>query len=223
MSKERLKQEPKIKIISVITARGGSKGVPRKNISDVNGNPLIWYSIKASLDSIVDETYVSTEDKEIKEISLNKGAKVIDRPAHLADDIVMPDLALLHAAEYVNFDILVFIQPCAALIKPHFINEGIRLITEEGYDSSFAVVRESWMPVWTLDIEPIDWEISNRPRRQDKQEWYKEAGMFYVTTRKSLLESGLRYSGKIGVVEIPLKDSFQVDNQQDLELLRSIL
>lgn len=212
-----------MKIVSVITARGGSKGVPRKNIADVNGNPLIWFSIKASLDSDVDETWVSTEDEEIKQISLEKGAKVIDRPIHLADDIIMPDPALLHAAEQVDFDILVFIQPCAALIKPKFINEGIRLITEDGYDSSFAVVKESWMPVWTLDVKPIDWEINNRPRRQDKQEWYKEAGMFYVTTRKSLLESGLRYSGKIGVVEIPLKDSFQVDNQQDLELLRSIL
>ena len=54
-------------------------------------------------------------------------------------------------------------------------------------------------------------------------EWYKEAGMFYITTRERLLESKLRYSGKIGIVEIPLEDSFQVDNQQDLELLRRLL
>ncbi|QDP62156.1 MAG: putative cytidylyltransferase [Prokaryotic dsDNA virus sp.] len=212
-----------MKIVSVITARGGSKGVPRKNIVDVNGKPLIWYSIKASLDSIVDETWVSTEDKEIKKISLLSGAKVIDRPKHLADDIIMPDPALLHAAENIDFDVLVFIQPCAALIKPKFINEGVNLIIEKGYDSSFAVVRESWMPVWTLDVKPIDWDIHSRPRRQDKEEWYKEAGMFYVTTREALLQSGLRYSGNIGTVEIPLKDSFQIDNYQDLELLRKVL
>lgn len=212
-----------MKVISVITARGGSKGVPRKNIVDVNGKPLIWYSIKASLDSDVDETWVSTEDQEIKMISLECGAKVIDRPKHLADDIIMPDPALLHAAENIDFDILVFIQPCAALIKPKFINKGIKAITEKGYDSSFAVVKESWMPVWDLDVNPIGWEINNRPRRQDMPEWYKEAGMFYITTRSALIKSGLRYSGKIATIEIPLQDSFQVDNQQDLDLIRRML
>ena len=98
-----------MKIISVITARGGSKGVHRKNITDVNGNPLIWYSIKASLESNVDETWVSTEDSEIKDISIKCGAKVIDRPSELADDIIMPDASLIHAAESIDFDVMVFI------------------------------------------------------------------------------------------------------------------
>ena len=84
-----------MKIVSVITARGGSKGIPRKNIVDINGKPLIWYSINASLKSNVDETWVSTEDKEIKKISLQCGAQVIDRPIELADDIIMPDEALV--------------------------------------------------------------------------------------------------------------------------------
>ena len=212
-----------MKVVSVITARGGSKGVPRKNIVDINGKPLIWFSINASLESCVDETWVSTEDSEIKSVSIECGANVVDRPNHLADDIIMPDAALLHASEHVDFDVLVFIQPCAALIKPEYINQAVHLVTEGGYDSSFAVVRESWMPVWDLDVNPIDWEIDNRPRRQDKKEWFKEAGMLYVTTRENLLKSGLRYSGKIGVVEIPLKDSFQVDNYQDLQLLRRLL
>tara|TARA_R110000744_G_scaffold296672_1_gene406583 strand:+ start:17335 stop:17973 length:639 start_codon:yes stop_codon:yes gene_type:complete len=212
-----------MKIISVITARGGSKGVPRKNIIDINGKPLIWYSINASLNSNINETWVSTEDEEIKQVSLNYGAKVIDRPLELANDIIMPDAALLHAAKNIDFDILVFIQPCAALIKPEFINLGIDRIVKEGYDSSFAVVRESWMPIWDLNVNPIDWDINSRPRRQDKNEWFKEAGMFYITTRKNLLKSGLRYSGNIGVVEIPLQDSFQIDNQQDLDLIRKVL
>jgi len=212
-----------MKIVSVITARGGSKGVPRKNIIDINGNPLIWYSIKASLKSNVNETWVSTDDQEIKKISLKSGAKVIDRPKELADDIIMPDEALVHAAGLIDFDILVFIQPCAALIKPRFINEGIDRITKQGYDSSFAVVREKWVPLWDLNINPIDWDINHRPRRQDKDEWYKEAGMFYVTTKDKLLKTRLRYSGNIGVVEIPLQDSFQVDNEQDLDLIRSVL
>lgn len=212
-----------MKIISVITARGGSKGVPRKNIIDIKGKPLIWYSINASLNSRVNETWVSTEDQEIKKVSINCGAKVIDRPKELADDIIMPDAALLHAAEKIEFDILVFIQPCAVFIKPEIINSIIDKIIKEKYDSSFAVVRESWMPTWDLNVKPIDWKIENRPRRQDKDEWYKEAGMVYATTRSNLLNSKLRYSGNIGVVEISLKDSFQIDNPQDLDLIKKII
>lgn len=212
-----------MKIISVITARGGSKGIPRKNIVDVAGKPLIWYSINASLNSNVHETWVSTDDEEIKQISLKCGAKVIDRPAELSGDIIMPDAALLHAAENIDFDVLVFIQPCSPMIKPEFINNGIKKVISEGYDSSFAAVRESWLPKWDLDANTIDWDIKNRPRRQDTDEWYRETGMFYVTKREMLLESKLRYSGKIGISEIPLADSFQVDNKQDLDLIRKML
>ena len=99
----------------------------------------------------------------------------------------------------------------------------IKKINEENFVSSFSVVRESWMPTWDLKVKPIDWEIEKRPRRQDKDEWYKEAGMVYATTKKMLLKSKLRYSGKIGVVEIPLHDSFQIDNLQDLELIKKII
>ena len=90
-----------MKIISVITARGGSKGVPRKNIVDIKGKTLIWYAINASQNSNVNETWVSTEDKEIKQISKSFGANVIDRPKELADDIIMPDAALLHAQKSI--------------------------------------------------------------------------------------------------------------------------
>ena len=134
-----------MKVVSIITARGGSKGVPRKNIVDINGKPLIWFSINASLNSSVDETWVSTEDSEIKSISIDCGAQVVDRPDHLADDIIMPDAALLDACKHIDFDVLVFIQPCAALIKPQYIDQAVDLIINGGYDSSFAVVRESWM------------------------------------------------------------------------------
>jgi len=212
-----------MKVISVITARGGSKGVPRKNIVDINGKPLIWYSINASLKSKVVETWVSTEDEEIKKISLSYGAKVIDRPKELANDIVHTEPALLHAASKIDFDILVFIQPCAVFINSKIINAIIDKITNEKFDSSFAVVRESWMPTWDLNVNPIGWQVEKRPRRQDKSEWYKEAGMVYATTRKKLLESKLRYSGNIGVVEIPLHESFQIDNPQDLDLIRKII
>lgn len=212
-----------MKVVSLITARGGSKGVPRKNIIDINGKPLIYYSINASLNSKVSETWVSTEDTEIKNISINYGAQVNDRPKNLANDTAMNESALLHFANSNHFDILVFIQPCAPLIKPEYINAGIEMVISGRYDSSFAVIRETWLPRWDKDINTIGWDINKRPRRQDKPELYVEAGMFYITTRESLLSSKLRYSGRIGVVEIPLIDSFQIDTMEDLELIKKLL
>ena len=212
-----------MKVVSLITARGGSKGVPRKNIIDVNGKPLIWYSINASLNSLASETWVSTEDSEIKQVSIDCGAFVDDRPKHLANDTAMNESALLHFAKTSDFDILVFIQPCAPLIKPEYINRGIKMVVSGEYDSSFAVVKESWLPKWDMDINTVDWDINHRPRRQEKPELYVEAGMFYVTTRKQLIASELRYSGDIGIVEIPLKDSFQIDTMEDLDLIQKLL
>jgi len=117
-----------MKIVSLITARGGSKGIPNKNIIDVNGKPLISYSISASLGSNVDETWVSTDSDKIKMVSVECGSKVIDRPKHLADDISMPDDSLLHFASKKDFDILVFIQPTSPMIKSQYINDGIEMI-----------------------------------------------------------------------------------------------
>ena len=161
-----------MKIVSVILARGGSKGVPRKNIIDINGKPLIWYSINASLNSNVDETWVSTEDEEIKNVSIDCGANVIDRPQDLATDISQSEGALLHFADNVDFDVLVFIQPCAPLIKSEFINTGVDMVVNDEYDSSVAVVRESWMPKWDLDMNTINWDIKNRPMRQETEQQY---------------------------------------------------
>ncbi len=210
-------------IVSVILARGGSKGIPKKNIIDINGKPLIYYSIEASKKSAVSKTFVSTDSDEIAEISIRHGASGrIERPKHLATDDSKSDDALLHFANIIDFDILVFIQPTSPMINHFYINEGIDMIINGGYDSVFTATKEHWIPKWNNNIEPVDWDIYNRPMRQNKENLYTENGMFYITKRKNLLESKLRYSGKIGIVEIPLKDSFQIDTIDDLELIKRL-
>jgi CMP-N,N'-diacetyllegionaminic acid synthase len=212
-----------MKIVSLIPARGGSKGIPRKNLIDLNGKPLLYYTINASLWSDVNETWVSSDDDEILNISKTYGAKTIKRPKELSGDIIMPDEALLHFANQEDFDILVFIQPTSPLINTWYINKGIEMIKNGGYDSVFTATKEHWIPKWDKNVNPIDWDTKSRPRRQDKPDSYVENGMFYITKRKNLIESKLRYSGKIGMVEIPLIDSFQLDSAEDLELIRKIL
>lgn len=217
-----------MKIVSVITARGGSKGIPKKNLIDVNGKPLIYYSIQASKDSCVEETWVSTDCEKIAEVSDFFGADVLMRPPELADDIIMPDEALIHFAEDQDFDLLVFIQPTSPLIKSIYITNAVDMLISKGHDAVFTAHKHHWLPKWKSDewgdMSPLDWELNNRPRRQDiDQGVYIENGMFYITTRESLLKSNLRYGGDIGLFEIPLKDSFGVDTYDDLELIRKMI
>jgi N-acylneuraminate cytidylyltransferase len=208
------------KIVSLITARGGSKGVPGKNIIDVEGFPLIHYAIEVSKKSNVDEIWVTTDDKNIKEVSLKCGAQVIDRPSEFAQDDSPSEQALLHFAFNVDFDIMVFIQPTSPFILSSDINKGIEMINE--YDSVFSAYKEHWSARWTLSAEPT-YDIYHRPMRQHVEEKYVENGAFYVISKENLLRYQLRYGGKIGVVEMPNDRSFQIDTPEDLDLVRKIM
>jgi len=115
------------------------------------------------------------------------------------------------------------IQPTSPLIKSEYINEGIDMMLSEKYDSVFSVHEDHWFPRWDTDVNPIDWDINERPRRQDKPKTYIENGMFYITTKENLQKTRLRYGGKMGFVNIPIYDSFQVDSYEDLDLVGRLL
>jgi len=210
-----------VKFISLILARGGSKGIPNKNIIEINGNPLLYYTANASLNSNVNETWVSTDCDKIKNVAQNIGCKVIDRPKEISGDNSKSDEALVHFAENIDFDILVFIQPTSPLLKSSDINKGLKKM--KNYDSVFSVTKEHWIPRWSETGEPIDWEINDRPMRQDVKETFIENGAFYITTKKQLMNSKLRYGGNIGMIEMPLHRSFQIDTHDDLLLMKKIL
>lgn len=210
-----------LRIVSLILARGNSKGIVNKNITNLCGKPLIAHAIEASLKSDVHETWVSTDSREITEIAIKYGANVIKRPDELAKDTSPSEDALLHFLENNLFDVLVFIQPTSPLIKAEYINEGIFKMQE--YDSVFSVCKEHWVPRWNLDITPDNWNPKFRPRRQDMPEKYIENGAFYITTRDVLCREKNRYGGRLGVVEMPYMHSFQVDTYEDLELIRKII
>tara|TARA_Y100001934_G_C12258057_1_gene728534 strand:- start:306 stop:944 length:639 start_codon:yes stop_codon:yes gene_type:complete len=207
--------------VALILARCGSKGIPGKNIVDVNGKPLLYYTANASLNSNVNATWVSTDCAEVKTVAFDIGCKVIDRPEDISGDNSKSDDALVHFAENVDFDILVFIQPTSPLLKSSDINKGLHKM--KNYDSVFSVTKEHWIPRWNEDGEPINWNINNRPMRQDVDETYIENGAFYITTKQQLLNSKLRYGGNIGMIEMPLHRSFQIDTHDDLKLIEKLL
>ena len=210
-----------MRTVSLLPARGGSKGIPNKNIAPLNGKPLIYYAIRASLNSESQETWVSTDNDEIKRVSIECGARVIDRPAEISKDYSQSEEALLHFCSAVDFDTLVFIQPTSPLVESTHIDTGIQMMNE--YDSVFSVYKEHWVPRWTKEVNPDGWDVNNRPMRQQMDEKYVENGAFYITKKENLLQSKLRYSGKIGVVEMPLHKSFQIDTEEDLALIGNML
>jgi len=214
-----------MKIVSVILARGGSKGIPNKNIIDINGKPMVSYAIQSSLNSKIHETWVSTDCPMIKKVSLTFNAQVIDRPPAISGDFSKSEDALIHFADNVQFDILVFIQPTSPLLLSSDLDKGIDLIMDDSrsLDSVFSAYKEHWVPQWDSKIKPYNWHITNRPMRQEMDYKYIENGAFYITTRERLLQSKLRYSGKIGIIDMPNYRSFQVDTLDDLKLIRKLL
>lgn len=216
-----------MKIVSLTLSRGGSKGVPRKNLIDICGKPLLAYVMDSAANSnFISERYVSTEDSEIKRVAQTLGAKVIDRPLELATDSAKCEDALMHFANLVDFDILCFIQTTSPLVLSEEIDEGIEMILSGDYDSVFSVTPETWVPKWIEVgnlVKPVDWSPNSRPRRQQMPELLIENGAFYITKKEHLLKSNLRYSGKIGTVKMPLKRSFQIDTEDELSLIRSII
>ena len=221
------KKKEKMKIVSLTLARGGSKGVPRKNLINICGKPLIHYVLDSAKKSkYIQKRFVSTEDSEIKEVATSLGAEVVDRPMHLASDSAKCEDALLHFSSLVEFDVLCFIQTTSPLVLPKDIDKGIEMVLNSKYDSVFSVTPETWVPKWietSGTVTPVDWTPKSRPRRQQMPELLIENGAFYITKKENFLKSHLRYSGRIGTVKMPLKRSFQIDTEDELSLITSII
>jgi CMP-N,N'-diacetyllegionaminic acid synthase len=205
----------------VILARGGSKGIPNKNIISIQNKPLISYAINTAKEVLPENVWVSTDCPKIAKVASSYGTKILQRPKELSRDNSKSEEALLHFANNVDFDILVFIQPTSPLLLPDDINRGLKMMID--YDSVFSAYKEHWIPRWNLNITPDNWDPKNRPMRQDVPQKYIENGALYITTKKALLESKCRYSGRIGILEMPLYRSIQIDTYEDLELIQKLL
>ncbi len=207
-----------MKTVTIIPARGGSKGIKNKNLIKISGQPLLKYVVTVSLNSNVDETWVSSDSDEILAFADSLGAKTLKRPLELSDDLASSESALLHFAEKVDFKILVFIQATSPLIISKDINKGINMMTN--YDSVVSVTENNQL-LWS-ENNPL-YEISNRKRRQDSSQSYLETGGIFITTKLGLIQSQNRLNGKIGLLKLPKIRSFDIDTVDDIEVVEAIL
>ncbi len=218
-----------MKIVSLIPARSGSKGIPMKNIVLLNGRPLISYVLQASLKSRVNETWVSTDNADIKKVCLEEDieVRVLDRPSKLSQNDSSTEDVMLHFANHIWFGVIVLIQPTSPMVTAEQIDEGLTIFECGEYDSLFSAVGMKDILIWEemgFDVRPLNYDPRNRGRRQTRDDsHFIETGGFYITSRDSLLETRCRMGGRIGVVEVPFWTSFQVDGPEDLENIERLI
>lgn len=184
----------KYKYITIIPARGGSKRFPGKNTHDLNGTPLIGHSIAYSMNnSEIAGTYVSTDSEEIKQISRNVGAEIIDRPVEFAGDHATTASAMKHAVQYLmdkgfEFDYVVLLQATNPLRPKNLLNEAIEIIEKGGYSSLFTVSRSEKKLGKIIDGKFVPWNYTFGMRSQDMEPLFYENGLLYITSKEFLLQ-----------------------------------
>ncbi len=185
--------------LAVIPARGGSKGIPRKNILPLLGKPLIAYNIEQARRSrLVSRVVVSTDDAEIGAAAVHYGAEVVWRPAEISGDSASSELALLHTLEHLQQvegyqpDLLVFLQCTSPLTLAEDIDGTIQAMLDQAADSALAAIPFHYF-IWQAgesgEATGVNHDQRHRPLRQERQPQYLESGAVYVMRVPGFLQS----------------------------------
>lgn len=233
------------KVLAVIPARGGSVRVPKKNIKLLNGKPLIAYAIDAAKNSAtVNRIIVSTDDDEIKEVSLEYGADVpFRRPPDISEDVPTEDV-VLHAVEWLQAneayypDIVVCLEPPVPFRKPRHIDECVKaILDDDSIDSAITVtsvrgMRPEWMVRVTEDklIEPYTDYFTKRgetllkfPASQEFEPLYRTTGVVFSCRVSALRKYRSLVGTKCAAVEIDSTETFDLDYPEDFEMCEMII
>lgn len=215
--------------IAIIPARGGSKGIPRKNLQRVGGVPLIGRAIlSARAVPGIDRVLVSTDDEEIAAVAREWGAGIVARPAEIAGDTASSESALLHALETLDGDgidvgVLAFLQATSPFIDSEALGRAIDSVRRGEADSVFAAI-ETYGFLWRAhdgSATGINHDAAFRPRRQDREPHFLETGAFYVMDAAGFRSAGHRFFGRIGIAEVPERTAIEIDSPEQLEMARS--
>lgn len=214
-------------IVAIIPARAGSKRLPGKNTIDLDGKPLIHYTITAARQSrYIDRILISTNDQHVKDAA--QGVEIIWRPEELANDQSKVEDAIVHAVSQLEqggykTDIIVLLQPTSPLRTAQDIDSTIDAITKKGADSAqtFARAMEHPSLMVTIDEEgvphPIDQE-NHLKHGQSLKKVYIKTGSVYACTNKVLEETKNIYGKKHLAIITPHERGIDIDRQEDLEL-----
>lgn len=223
--------------VAFIPVRGGSKSIPLKNIKLICGKPLVYWTVKAACEcKYIDKVFVATDSKIIKETvegfklgketSLFSKTEVIGRSVESASDTASTEFAMLEFAEIYDFDNIVLVQATSPLLQASDLNRGFDAFETEGTDSVLSVVRQKrfhWENNENEYAHPTNYDVFNRPRRQEFGGDLVENGAFYITSKINLLKSQNRVSGNIKAVEMNEDTFFEIDEPSDWVIIETLM
>lgn len=222
-----------MKILAIIPARGGSKGIPRKNIYKIAEKPLLAYTIESALQTrSVNRLVVSTDDREISEVAIQYGAEVVTRPANISGDTSSSESALLHVLETLRDqegyqpDLLVFLQCTCPLTLPEDIDGTVQLLLDQQADTAFAVAKSHHI-LWKKDVSGnfigINHDKNKRLMRQQFSNQFVETGAVYVMRADGFLAEKSRFFGKTAGYELPQERFCDIDAPVDFLIAEQLM
>ncbi|WP_407119717.1 acylneuraminate cytidylyltransferase family protein [Bradyrhizobium sp. STM 3561] len=220
------------KTLAVIAARGGSKGIPHKNLLDLCGKPLIaWTVEQARAARGVDVVAVSSDSDNILAAAEAAGAVGVRRPDDISGDLASSESAWLHAldateARLGRFERIVALQATSPIREPSDIEKALATFDRDHLDSLLSVCEVEDYFNWRIGAsgpEPINYDYRNRRMRQQIEKRYLENGSFYVLIPSLLREQNNRLGGKIGFHVMERHKMFQIDRPEDVKLCAAIM
>lgn len=212
-------------VLAIIPARAGSKGIPRKNLAECGGRPLIDWTLQAVNEAgLVTRAVLSSDMLQIRERAWGK-VWPLPRPHHLAEDHSSTESVIEHAIKECGpAGIYVLLQPTSPLTEGKHIDEAIRLLEMSQADSVVSVVRSHvflWNKTWDGRAVP-NYAPQERPRRQEMQQ-FEENGAIYVFRRQTWAAARCRVGGRVELYEMDEEHRLQVDTPEDLEQMSRLL
>lgn len=222
-----------MEVLAIIPARGGSKGIPRKNLQLLVGKPLLAHTIEQALAAkTVTRVVVSTDDEEIAAVAQEYGAQTVKRPTDISGDTASSEAALLHTlnelAEKEGYspDLLVFLQCTSPLRGAADIDGGVSRLLDESGDCLLGVTPFSlflWRATPAGDAEGINHDKRHRPMRQEMEPQYMETGVLYVMRTAGFQQAKHRFFGKTLLYEMPAERCLDINDRVDLVIAEAVL
>ena len=221
-----------MKFVAIILARGGSKGIPKKNIIQFCGKPLIAWSIEQCIAGGIKDVYVSSDSEEILSIGRIYGAIGIRRPDNISSDEASSEMGLMHSLEYIEketgpVDWVLAPQVTSPIRESEDISKIVKLAQNSDFDSLLSVVKIEDFFIWKetegSSYESINYDYKNRLRRQDIEKTFHENGSIYLFKPKILRNLKNRLGGEISIYQMDRHKMFQIDNFEDLKMCEIIM